>query len=59
MKDYVILFFAIIVAMVILALKGLIVTSLIVVSANLFGLDLSEYFGFMWAVFTIFFTFVK
>lgn len=59
MKDFVILFFAIIVAMIIFALRGLILTSLIVVSANLFGLDLSEYFGFMWTVFTIFFVFWK
>lgn len=54
-ENLIIIFFALILAIIVFAIKGLILAWLIVWGAKLFGHDLSEYFNFMWVAFAIFF----
>lgn len=54
-KNLIIIFFALILAIIVFATRGLILAWLIVWGAKLFGRGLSEYFNFMWVAFAIFF----
>lgn len=54
-ENLIIIFFALILAIIVFAIRGLILAWLIVWGAKLFGRDLSEYFNFMWVAFAIFF----
>lgn len=58
MSEIIIIIFALILAVLIFGLKGLIMAWLITSGAELFGHDLSEYFNFLWLAFAIFFMFV-
>lgn len=58
MSNIIIVIFAIILAVLVFGLKGLIMAWLITSGAELFGHDLSEYFNFLWLAFTVFFAFI-
>lgn len=58
MSNIIILLFALILAIILYAFKGLILAGLIVWGAHIFGHDLSKYFNFLWVAFAVFFAFI-